>query len=99
MHTIKDSNVLVTGANRGIGKTIVENFLEEGAAKIYAAARDIESLAPLVISHRDRVIPVHIDLNQPESITKAAELAKDVDVVVNNAGILTIASPLSDDAI
>lgn len=42
---------------------------------------------------------VHIDLNQPETITAAAELATDVDMVVNNAGMLKVESPLSDNAI
>jgi NADP-dependent 3-hydroxy acid dehydrogenase YdfG len=99
MNTIKDHNILITGANRGIGKAIVEKFLEEGAAKIYLAARDLESLNPLLTTYGDQVIPVHLDLNQPETITKAAELANDVEMVVNNAGMLTVESPLSENAI
>lgn len=99
MNTIKDRNILVTGANRGIGKAIVEKFLKEGAAKIYAAARNLESLNPLLATYGDRVIPVHVDLNQPETITKAAELATDVEMVVNNAGMLKVESPLSEGAI
>lgn len=99
MNTIKKRNVLVTGANRGIGKAIVEKFLEEGAAKVYAAARDLESLNPLLASYGDRIVSVHVDLNQPETITEAAEFANDVDMVVNNAGMLRIESPLSENAI
>ena len=99
MNTIKDRNILVTGANRGIGKAIVEKFLEEGAAKVYAAARDLESLNPLLSTYGDRVVPVYIDLNQPETITKAAKLANDVDMVVNNAGMLKVESALSENAI
>lgn len=99
MNTIKNRNVLVTGANRGIGKAIVEKFLEDGAEKVYAAARDMESLNPLLATYGDRVVSVHVDLNQPETITKAAELADDVDMVVNNAGMLKIESPLSANAI
>jgi len=99
MNTIKDRIILITGANRGIGKAIVEKFLEEGAAKIYLGARDLESLNPLLTTYGDRVVPVHIDLNQPETITKATELANDVDMVVNNAGMLNVESPLSENAI
>ncbi len=99
MNTVKDHNILVTGANRGIGKAIVEKFLKEGAAKIYLAVRNLESLDPLLTTYGDRVVPVHIDLNQPKTITKAAELANDVDMVVNNAGMLTVESPLSENAI
>ncbi len=99
MNTIKDRNILITGANRGIGKAIVEKFLEEGAAKVYAAARNLESLNPLLSTYGDRVVPVHIDLDQPETISKAAELANDVDMVVNNAGMLKVESALSETAV
>ena len=99
MNTIKDHTILVTGANRGIGKAMVEEFLQEGAAKIYIAARDLESLNPIQAQYGERVIPLHIDLNQPETIINAAKIATDVDVVVNNAGMLKIESVLSENAI
>ncbi len=99
MKTVAGRTVLVTGANRGIGKAIVEEFLRAGAAKIYAAARNLESLNPLIVSLGDRVVPVCIDLNRPETITAAADLAKDVEVVVNNAGMLKVEDPLSKHAV
>jgi len=99
MDTIKDHTVLVTGANRGIGKAIVEDFLQEGAAKIYITARDLETLNPLQAQYGDRVVALHIDINKPETITNAASIATDVEVVVNNAGILNIESALSEKAI
>ncbi len=99
MYNVEGRTVLVTGANRGIGKAIVEEFLRAGAAKIYAAARNLESLNPLTASLRDQVIPILIDLNRPETITAAAEQATDVEVVVNNAGMLKMENPLSTGAI
>lgn len=77
----------------------MERFLAAGAAKVYAAARNPDSLNPLVAAHGDRVIPLHIDLNQPESIKTAAQQAHDVAVVVNNAGALKIASALDERAV
>ncbi|MEM9387512.1 MAG: SDR family oxidoreductase [Pseudomonadota bacterium] len=95
---INGKTVLVTGANRGIGKAIVETLLERGVAKVYAAVRRPQSAAPLVERYGDRVVPVHFDLTDEQVIHAAAEVASDVDVVVNNAGVLRPAEALSDDA-
>jgi NAD(P)-dependent dehydrogenase (short-subunit alcohol dehydrogenase family) len=96
---VKNKVALVTGANRGIGKAIVESLIKHGVKKVYAAARKPDSIAPLVEQHGDRVIPLQIDMNKPDTITAAAESAGDVELVVNNAGILENASPLSENAI
>ncbi len=99
MYSIKDRIILVTGANRGIGKSIVEEFLRAGARKVYAAARKLESIDELIAIYGDRVVPLHIDLNNPESISLAAQKATDVEVVINNAGIANVANPLASNAI
>ncbi|MBV2090909.1 MAG: SDR family oxidoreductase [Candidatus Thiodiazotropha sp. (ex Ctena orbiculata)] len=99
MNSVKDRVVLVTGANRGIGRSIVEQFFEAGASKIYAAARKAESLIPLSEIYGDQVVPLQIDLHQPETILEAAKRAGDVEIVVNNAGMLNIANPLASNAV
>ncbi len=96
---IENKIVLVTGANRGIGAAIVDAFVANDAAKVYAAVRRVDSVAPLREKHGETVVPVHMDLTDPASITIAAAAANDVEIVVNNAGVLRTASPLSDDAI
>ena len=85
---VKNKVVLVTGANRGIGKAIVEGFVQNGAAKVYAVVRRLESAEPLVQAHPGKVVPVYMDLSKPETIEKAALETKDVTIVVNNAGVL-----------
>lgn len=95
---IKDKVALVTGANRGIGKSIVESFIQHGASKVYAAVRDINSVDELTEAFGDRVVAVYLDLSKPETITELAKNTTDVQIVVNNAGVLAIASPLSDNA-
>ncbi|WP_404309437.1 SDR family oxidoreductase [Neorhodopirellula lusitana] len=96
---IQNKTVLVTGANRGIGKAILEEALQRGAAKVYAAVRNLDSATALVTQHGDRVVPVRLDLDDAASITAAAGTASDVDVVVNNAGVMRTVSALASDAI
>jgi NAD(P)-dependent dehydrogenase (short-subunit alcohol dehydrogenase family) len=79
---------LVTGANRGIGRALVEALLARGAAKVYAAARRTESLAALVAQAPDRVVPLRLDVTQAAQVRQAAARAGDVDLLVNNAAIL-----------
>jgi len=90
---------LVTGANRGIGKVITETLLKAGAAKVYAAVRRPESAADLVAAHGDKVVPVACDVSNTESVQAAAKAAGDVQLVVNNAGILRIKGAIETDAI
>ena len=98
-YDIIDKTALVTGANRGIGKAIVESFLNNGATKIYAAVRTLDTATPLVQQHGDRIVPIQIDLANPETIVAAAVTAKDVQVVVNNAGVFRASTPLAEEAI
>lgn len=98
-YEVKDKSILVTGANRGIGKAIVESFLENGARKVYAAVRSLTSVGPLTDTYGERVVPMHVDLADARSIIEAAKTAHDVQIVVNNAGVLQVATPLEDNAI
>ncbi|WP_267255940.1 SDR family NAD(P)-dependent oxidoreductase [Nostoc sphaeroides] len=98
-YDIKDKTILVTGANRGIGKAIVESFIEHGATKVYAAVRQLNSVSSLVERYGLRVLPIQVDLGDPQSIVAAAQAAPDVQIVVNNAGVFQAGTPLAEDAI
>lgn len=89
MKKIKDSIALVTGANRGIGKAIVEELLARGASKVYAGVRNTASAQPLVAQYGDRVVPLKLDVTNKDDIAAAASAASDVQILVNNAGIVT----------
>ena len=80
---IEGAVVLVTGANRGIGAEFVEQLKARGAVKIYAAARDAGSI------DADGVHPLQLDITDPGQIEAAATAARDVQVLINNAGIST----------
>src|SRR5215203_1313364 len=97
--SVKDKIALVTGANRGIGKSIVEALLKDGARKVYAAVRSPSSAADLVRASGGKVVAIELDLAKPATIAAAAKAAKDVQLVVNNAGVLKTAGPLAADAI
>jgi NAD(P)-dependent dehydrogenase (short-subunit alcohol dehydrogenase family) len=85
--TLAGAVALVTGANRGIGAAFVSGLLEAGARRVYAAARDPQTLAAL--AHSDaRVVPIALDITDDTSVQEAAARLGDVDLVVNNAGIL-----------
>jgi NAD(P)-dependent dehydrogenase (short-subunit alcohol dehydrogenase family) len=80
--------VVVTGANRGLGRALVDDLVRRGAAKVYAAARREDSLVALVKEYGAQVVPLALDVTRPDGITQAAGKASDASVLVNNAGLL-----------
>ena len=95
--TIENKVALVTGANRGIGKAIVESFLNHGAKKVYLAVRDTNSTKELEEKYGDKVVTVKADVSNTKSIQDLAAQATDVDIVVNNAGIGTPYATIGED--
>jgi NAD(P)-dependent dehydrogenase (short-subunit alcohol dehydrogenase family) len=86
---ITDKSVLVTGANRGIGKALVEEALNRGAKRVYAGTRQ-----PL--THPDpRVTPLTLDVTNASQIERAVQEVGALDVLINNAGV-AIYDDLSD---
>jgi NAD(P)-dependent dehydrogenase (short-subunit alcohol dehydrogenase family) len=81
MTHIKGSTALVTGGQRGLGKAFVQELLDRGAAKVYATARTPKP------SHDPRIIPVALDVTDQAAVAALAELADDVSIVINNAGV------------
>jgi NAD(P)-dependent dehydrogenase (short-subunit alcohol dehydrogenase family) len=84
--------VLVTGANRGIGRAFVEEALRRGAGRVYAGTRD--QLPP----SDERVVPVALDVTNAAQIQNAAAKAESLDVLINNAGI-ALYDDLSDPTV
>ena len=78
---------------------ILDSFLEKCAKKVYAGVRTLSTAQPLIEKYGDQVEAIHIDLAKPETISAAAKHATDVEIVVNNAGVLKNATPLDIDAL
>ena len=79
--TISDKTVLVTGANRGIGRALAAEALARNARQVYAGTR-----RPL--AHPDvRVTPLTLDVTSPEQVQAAVGQVGALDVLINNAGI------------
>lgn len=86
MQTLKDKVILITGANRGIGKSLVKSSLEKGAKKVYATSRDLSKMPDF---GDERVVILECDITNNAQILKITEQTKDVEVLINNAGILS----------
>jgi NAD(P)-dependent dehydrogenase (short-subunit alcohol dehydrogenase family) len=87
--TIAGSAVLVTGANRGLGRALVDEALRRGASRVYAASRQ-------PFAHRDeRVISLALDVTDVDQVAAAAEQVESVDILLNNAGV-SVPDDLSD---
>ncbi len=83
--SLSNKVILVSGANRGIGAATVRELLKAGVRKVYAGARNLSSLPDFGDS---RAVPLQLDVTNDDSVRKAADSAKDVDVLVNNAGTM-----------
>ena len=94
---IKGAVALVTGANRGLGVHFVEALVEYGASRIYATARNVDSLDSLVSKHGGLVVPLGLDVTEQAQVDALTEETQDVTLLINNAGVLTGRSLLESD--
>ena len=88
---LEDKICFITGAGRGIGRAILERFIEEGAKKIYANTLTEGRLDDICNRHAN-VVPLYFDVSDSESVRKAFQVVRKdsgaLDVLVNNAGIV-----------
>lgn len=79
--TFAGKSVLVTGANRGIGRALVEEALSRGARRVYAATRQ-------PFAHPDeRVVPLTLDVTNAAQVQEAVKRVESLDLLINNAGV------------
>jgi NAD(P)-dependent dehydrogenase (short-subunit alcohol dehydrogenase family) len=78
---IHNKTVLITGANRGIGRALVQDALRRGAKRVYAAMRCASAITDY------RATPLTLDVTNALQIQDAAAKVDTLDVLINNAGI------------
>jgi len=71
----------VTGGQTGLGASLTAYLLERGATRVYTASRHP------VDSGDSRIVPVELDVRDPEAVERSAREAQDVTILVNNAGV------------
>ena len=93
---IANRRVLITGASRGLGRTLAFAFTAAGAREVFAGARKPEDIAKL---KRDAaaisapITPIVLDVTSDEDISAVTKLGF-IDVLVNNAGVAGYGDPL-----
>jgi NAD(P)-dependent dehydrogenase (short-subunit alcohol dehydrogenase family) len=89
---IKDSVVLITGANRGLGLSLAKALLQAGARKVYAGTRNPASVT------QEGVQPLKLDVTSAADIAAAVQACADVSIVINNAGVDLSSPVMAPDA-
>ena len=79
---IQNKTILITGANRGIGRALMTEALKRGAKTVYAGTR-----GPVIENADRRVTPLTLDVTNREQIRAAVDRVECLDILINNAGI------------
>ncbi|MDM8293107.1 glucose 1-dehydrogenase [Faecalicoccus pleomorphus] len=99
---LKEKSIVVTGASSGMGKSIVERFVKEGALVVAVARRKerLDALKESLAQEKGQVLVFQGDVSKKEDNEKMIELAVQhfgkLDVLVNNAGIMDDMSGIGD---
>ena len=84
-YNIKNRTAFITGGNRGLGLGLVKTLLDAGAKHVHATARSDSGLSILKTVDPERVSAHRVDIGNEADCAAAAQAAKDVDLLINNA--------------
>lgn len=91
---IKGKRVLLSGAGRGLGRTLVAEFVKAGAREVLAGTRKQEQRDELQRAFPEHVRPVQLDVTSDADCEAAASLGA-IDILINNAGVAGYGNPLT----
>ena len=96
---LEGKTIVVTGASSGIGRSVAKEFARTSPKnlKLVLTARRIDTLKEVAadinkeLGDGVKVLPVKLDISKPEEVKvfvpNLPEEFKDIDVLVNNAGL------------
>jgi len=91
---IEGKRVLISGAGRGLGRTLTRAFVAAGAREVLAGTRTAEARASLQQEFPERVTPLQLDVTRERDVDTVAQLGT-IDILVNNAGVAGFGNPLT----
>lgn len=91
---IEGKRILISGAGRGLGRTLVGAFVEAGAAEVFAGTRNEAAREVLKGEFDERVTPIQLDVTLDSDVDSIAGVGT-IDILVNNAGIAGYGNPLT----
>jgi len=89
---ISNKTILITGANRGLGRALLDEALRLGAKRVYAGTR-----SGTLQSASERMTPLRLDVTNSTQIRGALDKVESLDILINNAGV-DLRGDLSDRA-
>jgi NAD(P)-dependent dehydrogenase (short-subunit alcohol dehydrogenase family) len=91
---IEGKRVLISGAGRGLGRTLVAAFVKAGANEVRAGTRNQRDRDSLLRDFPARVRPVQLDVTSDSDVNAVTQLGP-VDILINNAGTACYGNPLT----
>jgi len=96
---IEGKRVLVSGAGRGLGRTLAFAFARAGAMEVLAGTRreeDRDALNDEAAKFGVNITPVQLEIRSDQDVNAVAQLGP-IDILVNNAGIAGYGNPIAMD--
>ncbi|MGE8343538.1 putative oxidoreductase [Flavobacterium sp. ACN2] len=87
MNLFNKAIILITGADGDIGKAFIDELLVQNVSKIYITGLNMEKLSLLASYNSDILFPFILDVTNTEQIKAFCALHKDINILINNAGI------------